>query len=202
MKKLYLKMLSMLSVLLLLLCSFTVFSQNIISTAPFLAPGVTHPIGKDTTNQASTQNLYSCDGTDIRIFPSPNPQSEVHISISKVNPAVLLLSSNTFPVTNSWQGAYWSTNGGTTWVGSDNLPNNAPGRGDPSTAFDAAGNGYIETMTYPAGNVQADPNGYAVQRTTNNGITWQPQAIGSGNNIGFDKPMIAADDISTSPLCQ
>lgn len=53
------------------------------------------------------------------------------------------------------------------------MPNNAAGRGDPSTAFDAAGNGYIAAMSYPAGNVNAEPNGYAVQRTINSGANWQ-----------------------------
>lgn len=42
---------------------------------------------------------------DVLVFPSANPQSEIHLSINKVNPNVLLLSSNTFPAANSWQGA-------------------------------------------------------------------------------------------------
>ena len=200
MKKLYSKTISIFALAIVLLCSLRTFAQNSsLKTAIHLAPGVTHPLGKETKNGANPQMITSCDGNDIRIFPSPNPQSEIHISINKLNPNVLLLSSQTFPVTNSWQGAYWSTNGGTTWVGSDNLPNNAPGRGDPSTTFDAAGNGYISTMTYPVGNINGEPNGYAIQRTANNGTTWQPQVSGSGIINGFDKEMIAADDIATSP---
>jgi hypothetical protein len=89
---------------------------------------------------------------DVRVFPSALPQSEIHISINKQNPQVLLLSGQAFPVApnNSWQGAYWSTNGGMNWVGADDLPNNLSGRGDPSTAFDAAGNGYVATMARAA----------------------------------------------------
>ncbi len=201
MKKLYSKILCPLTIAIMFLCTSKTFAQDsTLKTAVHLAPGVTHPIGIDTTTTAPNPPMIaSCDGNDVRIFPSPNPQSEVHLSINKVNPNVLLLSSNTFPVANSWQGAYWSTNGGTNWVGGDNLPNNAPGRGDPSTAFDAAGNGYISTMSYPVGNINADPNGYAVQRTANNGVVWQPQVSGSGVINGFDKPMTAADDIATSP---
>ena len=85
-------------------------------------------------------------------------------------------------------------------MGSDNLPNNAPGRGDPSTAFDANGNGYIATMSYPTGNINAEPNGYAIQRTVNNGTTWGGQVSGSGTINGLDKIMIAADDVPTSPF--
>lgn len=199
MKKIHLQIIYLLT--LILFCSSQLFGQDsTLKTAIHLASGVTRPIGKNTTtNGVNPELITSCDGNDIRIFPSPNPQSEIHLSINKLNPNVLLLSSQTFPVANSWQGAYWSTNGGTTWVGSDNLPNNAPGRGDPSTAFDAAGNGYVSTMSYPAGNINGDPNGYAIQRTANNGATWQPQVSGSGIINGLDKPMTTADDIATSP---
>jgi hypothetical protein len=174
-------------------------AQIISPTAPQLAPGVTSPIGKDTSRGVTIQLVAACDGNDVRVFPSAIPQTEIHLSINKLNPNVLLLSSNTFPVTNCWQGAYWSTNGGTVWAGADRLPNNVPGRGDPSTAFDIAGNGYIATMTYAAADIIQRPNGYAVQRTANNGTLWQPQISGSGIIGGFDKEMIAADDIATSP---
>ena len=182
--------------LFLSLHSFAQFDSN--KTFIRLDSGVTAPIGKDTNSGVRTQLVTSCDGNDVRIFPSTNPQSEIHLSISKVNGNVILLSSNTFPVANSWQGAYWSTNGGVNWTGSDNLPNNAPGRGDPSTAFDAAGNGYIATMSYPMGNVTGAPNGYAIQRTINNGTNWQPQTSGAARN-GLDKIMVAADDVNGSP---
>lgn len=148
------------------------------TTVIHLASGVTHPIAQNTQQPIGKKpnpTPYTFISGETRIFPSPNPQSEIHISINKINPQVLLLSSQTFPVTNSWQGAYWSTNGGSTWIGSDNLPNNAPGRGDPSTAFDANGNGYIATMTPTPGNINGDPIGYSVQRTANNGTSWGAQ---------------------------
>ncbi|MFC4231573.1 hypothetical protein ACFOW1_06715 [Parasediminibacterium paludis] len=160
-----------------------------------LANGVSAPVGQNSSSNVTTFSTTTCDGNDVRIFPSPLPQSEVHISINKQNPNVLLLSANTFPISNSWQGAYWSTNANISWTGSDNLPNNAPGRGDPSTAFDANGNGYVATMSYPTGNINAEPNGYAIQRTTNNGTTWGTQVSGSGTINGLDKIMVAADDV-------
>ena len=152
---------------------------------------------RDTTKNI-IQSITTCDGNDIRVFPSPNPQSEIHISINKTNPQVLLLSSQSNFINNSVQGAYWSTNGGVNWTGSDNLPNGAFGRGDPSTAFDAAGNGYISTMNAVSINAPSS-NGYLMQKTTNNGTTWQPQVQATGVINNFDKEMICADDIQTSP---
>ncbi len=53
-------------------------------------------------------------------------------------------------------------------------------------------------MTPPPGNINGDPIGYSVQRTANNGTSWGAQVQATGNII-FDKEMIAADDISSSP---
>ncbi len=166
-------------------------------TAIKLAPGITTPISYP--NNINPQRMTPCDNADVRIFPSDRPQSEIHLSINKQNPQVLLLSANTFPQFNSWQGAYWSTDGGVNWNGGDDLPNGAFGRGDPSTAFDAAGNGYVATMN--AATLFADEaNGYLMQRTNNNGAAWQPQVAGTGVLNGFDKEMIVADDVPTSPF--
>jgi hypothetical protein len=166
-------------------------------TAIKLAQGITTPISYP--NNINPQRMTPCDNADVRIFPSARPQSEIHLSINKQNPQALLLSANTFPQFNSWQGAYWSTDGGVNWNGSDDLPNGAFGRGDPSTAFDAAGNGYVATMN--AATLFADePNGYLMQRTNNNGAAWQPQVAGTGVLNGFDKEMITADDVPTSPF--
>lgn len=163
---------------------------------PILSPGITTPISYPNNPVILTPTV--CDNPDVRIFPSPNPQSEIHISINKQNPQVLLLSANTFPTFNSQQGTYWSTNGGLNWNGSDNLPNGAFGRGDPSTAFDAIGNGYVSTLNAVALNA-ATATGYLIQRTNNNGASWQLQVHGADVNLS-DKDMIAADDIPTSPF--
>lgn len=169
--------------------------QNGQKTAVSLAPGVTRPVGANT----KVTPFSAVISRNTLVASSVHPQSEVNISINKTNPQVLLLSSQTFPVTNSWQGAWWSSNGSITWTGSDNLPNNAPGRGDPSTAFDAAGNGFIATMTPVPTDINAEPTGYLVQSTANNGTTWQPQVAGAAN-IEFDKDMIGTDDVATSPF--
>ncbi len=145
----------------------------------------------------SNRNI-TCDEADVRVFPSANPQSEVHISLNKINSTTILVSSQTnFGLGNSLQGHYFSQNNGINWNGSDVLPNNGFGRGDPSTAFDAIGRGYIESMSP---NSIDPPDGYFIQRTDNNGLTWQPQVRGVGPIADFDKPMITADDIPTSPF--
>jgi hypothetical protein len=132
------------------------------------------------------------------VHPSSNPQTEIHISINKTNPQALLLSSNTITIGNCIQGAYWSTNGGASWIGNDYLPNSSPGKGDPSTAFDALGNGFVATMVPVPGNFNAAPIGYSLQTTSNNGTSWSNPMYGA-NNISFDKEMIVADDLSGSP---
>jgi hypothetical protein len=190
--------------LLITMASFLVimfsFSQNSNTYDSFALPIKIKPgaqLSKSVNSDISPNRLVTCERPDVRIFPSNVPQSEVHISINRVNNQSLLVSSNTFPIGNSFQGAYWSNNSGANWQGADILPNNAFGRGDPSTAYDALGRGYIASM---APNAVAPPNGLLIQRTDNNGAVWQPQVNGTGIINGFDKEMIAADDVPTSPF--
>jgi hypothetical protein len=143
----------------------------------------------------STSNIY--DRSDVQVFPSGNPQSEVHLSINPVNPQNILLSCNTVPIGNSEQGYYYSNDFGQTWTGQDYLANGAFGRGDPSTAFDASGNAYLESMSAP--NLNADPTGFLIQKSANGGATWGAQVRGVSPMGDGDKPMIAADNVSTSP---
>ena len=135
---------------------------------------------------------------NIQVFPSSIHQSEVSISINKQNPNVLLLSSNVQAATTR-QGAYWSTDGGLTWTGADNLPNNVPGKGDPCTAFDADGNGYVSAMLPRSSNIEDYSKGYFVLKTSNNGTSWSVPLIGIPNTFDTDKPMIATDDVLSSP---
>ena len=150
----------------------------------------------------SGNSIPAVDGADIRIFPSSNPQSEVNISIDPTNSKNILVSAQTY-FGNSIQGYYYSNDGGQTWNGSDHLPNSAYGRGDPCTAFDAIGNGYIVSMS-PDANIGSNghapvPNGYYMLKTTDHGTSWQPEVRGYGPVSSFDKEMIAIDNSSGSP---
>lgn len=151
-----------------------------------------------TTKAKQQEGVLISDNVDIHILPSANPQSEIHASINKTNPQNILISSNTaFGLSNnSIQGWYVTTDGGQTWFGGDVLPNNGLGRGDPSTAFDALGNAYIASM---APNAIEDPDGWMVQKSTNQGFNWSSSKRATGPTAGFDKEMIASDNLSNSP---
>lgn len=116
------------------------------------------------------------------------------ISIDKTNPNNILASANTF-TTNYNQGYYYTTNGGTSWSGADQLSGSTVLYGDPSTAYDIAGNVFISSMI-PAG---FDVDGYYVQKSINKGLTWSALLRASDTRLNFDKDMIAADNYSTSP---
>jgi hypothetical protein len=95
------------------------------------------------------------------------------------------------------QGWYVTNDGGLTWNGDDGLPRGSGGAysygaGDPSTAFDAEGRGYLVTMAPTVG--IAGPDGYLIQRTDDFGSTWSDQRRGEGPAGGFDKEMAATFD--------
>jgi len=134
---------------------------------------------------------------DLRIFPTPNIQAEVHVSVNKTNPANVLVSANTWSTAASYnQSYYYSIDGGITWNGSDQLPTGGVGGGDPATDFDASGRGYLATLTTAI-------DGYSVQHTDDRGTTWSAQVRGAGPTPGgdFDKEMVVTiDEMQTSPF--
>jgi hypothetical protein len=158
-------------------------------------PGTKQKESKKPVGGFSTNSLTTGAGDDIRLWPSNNHQSEVHISIDKTNPCNLVASANTYTDENS-QGYYYSTDGGNTWQGSDDMPNNSDSSGDPSTAYDASGNAYIAGML-ETNHVE---DGYFIQRSANKGTSWSNQTRAAGPAPNFDKEMIAADDVPTSPF--
>jgi Secretion system C-terminal sorting domain len=143
----------------------------------------------------SAQRLpVGVDQADVQIFPSKNSQHEVHISINKTNPTNLIVSANTLLSDTKvlTQGHYISNDGGITWTGSDRMPNNQEGRADPSTSFDASGRGYVSTINNSF-------DGYLIQFTDDQGVTWSNSIRGSGPNANFDKEMITTtDEMQTS----
>ncbi|HWZ36082.1 MAG TPA: T9SS type A sorting domain-containing protein [Mucilaginibacter sp.] len=201
MKKPYHKSYFALAVCLIFSLQFRAEAQNSrISNTNFKRPGGvqqsnTSPTKKKTapisTFAAPSAAPGIVDQNDIAVFPSGNDQSEIHISINRQNPNILVLSCNTY-VSNYNQGRYVSTDGGATWSGADILNANVSQvSGDPSTAIDASDNIYISTIT------GAD-NGYFVTKSVDNGNTFS--SLTQGVTVaGFDKEMIAADDNLSSP---
>ena len=100
--------------------------------------------------------------SNIRVFPSTNPQSENSIAISEFNSEHLFVSTNMF-FTQSY---FFSTNGGMNWFGSENDPNGYSNYGDPVALFNLQGNAYWVTLT--------QPGGVGITKTTNFGSTWGP----------------------------
>lgn len=142
------------------------------------------------TYESPQTSGFVSDGVDVRVFPSANVQAEVHISINKTNPNNLVASCNTY-IGNYNQGYYFTTDGGVTWNGADQLQNSpAQLYGDPSTGFGANGRAVLTTMN-PSG-------GYLCQTSTNGGANWSALVSGT-NQTNYDKEMIAVDNEPTSP---
>ena len=145
------------------------------------------------------------DSKDVRVFPSPNVQSEVHISINHKNPNNLIASANTLLGAKKGrviynQGYYFSKNGGQSWSGADFLQT-APlddVAGDPSTGFAANGTAIITTINFSE---QLFDYGYLFQKSSNGGDTWSDavEGINYNTNFGFDKQMMGVDNDKNSP---
>lgn len=145
--------------LLLIICISTgqLIAQNSLSTAVQIdtnyVPSTTFKSTLVTTGNGSNaasinaNSIPAVDGTDIRIFPSTNPQSEVNISIDPTNSKNILVSAQTVPG-NSIQGYYYSNDGGQTWNGSDHLPNSANGRLAPNQHKFSQKFAFLKIFTY------------------------------------------------------
>lgn len=129
---------------------------------------------------------------DVRVFPSTNPQDENSIAVNISNPLHLFISTNgRVPASNPvvHQTWFFSTNGGTSWFGSEDIP---PGivdcYGDPVAVFDRAGRAYYVTL--------GSPGGIYVVSTTNFGQTWSARTNADPLNSTYDDKEHAAADLS------
>jgi hypothetical protein len=131
-------------------------------------------------------NITVADNTDVQVFPSTNPQSEQHMTVSKINPDNIILSSNT----PFYQGYYVSQNGGSTWFGSDNMPDGVGTSGDPTTAVNNDGSLFLETI---------DGAGYKLFKSIDEGNTWPGPLNYTYSPASFDKEMMTIDNLPGSP---
>ncbi len=126
------------------------------------------------------------------VHPSFGSQTEVPITRHPQNPLIMLASANTFYGGSTFSvGSYATTDGGTTWFGSDTLNNGIFNYGDPGPAIDKDGRFH---MTYI--NLQGR---MGASYSTNNGITWSTEFVIPGSTTNSDKNLAGSDGIPTSP---
>lgn len=131
---------------------------------------------------------------DKRIYPSTNTtQSEMSIAINPLNNQIILASANvsSYPeIIIYGTGVYWSTNGGSTWNGSDQPPIGS-NRGDPAAVIDRDGYFYVGSIA---------PNyGQGILKSTDNGLNWNYIQVADPsipNNINYilDKNHLTVDN--------
>ena len=131
-----------------------------------------------------SSNIFS-QYPNILIDNTGSPE-EVTIAINPVNPDILAGGANI----NCF---YRSTNGGLTWAESELVSNSLGVWGDPVVLFDSLGNLYYGHLSNPLSGWWIDR--IVVQRSTNNGLTWNDGA-GIGLNVypqAQDKEWLAVD---------
>ena len=153
------------------------------------------------------------DNPDIRIFPSTSHhQVEVSTVISRLYPNSILataIRSNLviipLPNRNRTNFYTYSYDGGITWLGNNNLPNNANNGPDPLAIIDADGRGYLGYLRFLGDNPEdnPEPNIYGISKASivNNFSIWNNQVNGCSPQIRTyfnDKPWIVADNYRMS----
>ena len=186
------------TLVLLIFCSISVFSQEAIATHP-----------------ENDNPVYSVPGeydnalfTNINLSNNaPAPQNEPSIRISRVNPNIIVAAWRDFRL--GWDpnpvrriGYTYSTNGGSTWAASQLLPDPNPthtSQSDPVVVNDAQGNFYISsTSRKPVSGYNRD---MLIYKSTNGGQTFFFHAVacpGSGGP-GEDKEWIFCDPVLSNP---
>jgi hypothetical protein len=162
-----------------------------------------HPERRPLLPASSAGSLSLSNNVDVS--NECGPQSETYIAIQ--NEKVMAGGSN--EIFRLPMRAYFSSDGGKSWGGSDvPLP---PAKGahgidfgsDPTLAFDTRGNLFYGSIVVFFGNGNGiNGTELSVARSTDRGRTWTPTFFGfSGGSDHFnDKPMITADRGSNSPF--
>ena len=193
MKKLFL------SLLLLALVSNFSFSQERWSTTK-------PPLGKfnklpqtfvSWENPNKQQTLYYTPagvmavGPNVRVLPNSNQQDEIVLVSQTANPNFMFGSANTTVGGSQFgQGCYVTTNGGTSWYGTDLMQNEPSSTSDPAPTIDKNG-----VIVFTSLNIVGTAFMYG-QYSTNYGVNWStPYTITS---VSSDKNFTGTDDYPTS----
>lgn len=131
---------------------------------------------------------------NFRVHPSLGSQTEVPICRHPLNPLIMYASANTYRgggASSLTIGTYVTTDGGTTWYGSDTLNNGSFNYGDPGPAIDKDGR-FLVTFISATGRMGAS-------YSTDNGITFSPEAQIPGSTPQSDKNFTGSDGSPSSP---
>lgn len=138
-----------------------------------------------------TPNEVLSVSPNFMVHPSFSAQSETPITRHPFNPNMMLASANTYRGGNFFTvGVYVTTDGGTTWFGSDTINTGTPNYGDPGPAIDKDGRFYM-SFIMTTGNMGAS-------YSTDLGITWAPTVTIPGSSTSSDKNFSTTDDIPLS----
>lgn len=103
-----------------------------------------------------------------------NIQNETPVTVSPVNSQNLLSGANDYNCSNSLQGFYSSSNGGSSFNAvCMNTLSGAFGEGDPGVAYDRLGNSYISGIDGGT----ADGSDIVFEKSSDNGATWSAPAV-------------------------
>ncbi len=128
-----------------------------------------------------------------------NIVNEDPIAANPTNGMDLLTGGNDYNCTNSLQGFYASSNGGTTWNHTCmGTLSGQFGDGDPGVGYDLNGNAYIIGIDSPNG-VTGE---IVFEKSSNNGSTWSAPAVAVNPLFSgglTDKDWLQIDDNASSP---
>jgi hypothetical protein len=160
-------------------------------------------IGKVTNPNTETRIVNTSVGTmainpNVIVYPSLNQQCEIYMTRDHNNPQILYVASQNIRGSSINAGTYVSTNGGTTWVGSDTMaaPSMADQRGDPGPTIDKNGR-FIYTHLTSTTNF-GGLKGMGANYSTNKGQTWSA-TFDVVIDANCDKNLANTDDVPGSP---
>jgi hypothetical protein len=152
-----------------------------------LVPPIIEPIIKPFVQFLGIEKLN--DFADVQVYNSTNLQSENSIGINPLNSANHMISFNELNA----QPAFFTTNGGISYIGSETNPNSISNAGDPVAFYNTNGDAYWCTLR----SFGSGPGGCGFAKTSNNGTTWttlgNPHPNGSSSQ---DDKQHAACDLS------
>ncbi|MBN8569672.1 MAG: T9SS type A sorting domain-containing protein [Ignavibacteria bacterium] len=162
-------------------------------------------IGKIENPVKETRYVNMPDGSmmainpNVRVYPSLNQQCEIYMTRDPNNPQILYVASQNITGGASINaGTYVSTNGGTTWYGSDSMAagSTADQRGDPGPTIDKNGR-FIYTHLTSTTNF-GGLKGMGANYSTNKGLTWS-NTFDVVIDANCDKNLANTDNVPSSP---